>query len=132
MEFPLLNITDHNWNPVKVDGQLVFDEFIYVGHKIFNESHKDKSYCDCSGEVYKAVDLVLPTARWRKFFYFLPMIYKSKLIFEKTDLTLTVDQLKEFILARISEFDEDEISFKWIEQIKMANDHREIIDGQIP
>lgn len=131
MEFPLLNITDRDWNPERVDSQLIFDEFIYVGRAIFDDFHKDKFYCDCTGKVYKAVDIVLPTSSWRKFFGFLPMVYKSRLIFEKTELRLTVDQLRDFVIDRISEMPEDEFNQKWIRQLKQAKSHRDIIDGQI-
>ncbi|MCE7993677.1 MAG: hypothetical protein HEP71_16955 [Roseivirga sp.] len=131
MEYPLLNITDHNWEPERVDGQLVFYEFIYVGRKIFDEYHKGKFYCDCTGKVYKAVDIVLPASIWRRFFGFLPMVYKCRSIFEETELQLTVNQLRDFVIDRISEMPEDDFNQKWIEQLKQANSHKEIIDGQI-
>lgn len=103
MEFPLLNITDHNWDPSRVDAELIFYELIYVDQEIFEEYHKGKLYCDCQGKVYKALDIQLSTSFWRRFFYFLPHVYKSKLIFERTELRLTVDQLRDFVLARILE-----------------------------
>lgn len=131
MEFPLLNITDHDWNPEAVEGQLIFDRFIYVRREMFDEFYWDKFYCDCDGDVYKAVDVEPPTSLCRRFFYFLPMVYKSKLIFEKTELHLTVDQLRDFVINRISELPGDELNQKWIEQLKRAKIHRDIIDGQI-
>jgi hypothetical protein len=131
MEFPLLNISDHDWDPESVDSQLLFDGFIYVRRELFDEFIKDKFYCDCAGYVYQAVDVVPPTSWCRKVFYFLPMVYKSKLIFEKTELRLTEDQLRDFVLEQISELPGSEFNQKWIEQLKQANTHKEIIDGQI-
>ncbi|GAB5526444.1 MAG: hypothetical protein Roseis2KO_43160 [Roseivirga sp.] len=131
IQFPLLNITDHDWEPEVVEAQLIFDGFIYVKRELFDEFYRDKFYADCKGDVYKAIDVVPPTALWRRAFYFLPMVYKSKLIFEKTELRLTLDQLRDFVIDRISELPGDNFNKKWIEQLKQAKTHKDIIDGQI-
>lgn len=44
MEFPLLNITDHYWDPLKVELQLIFDEYFYLGKEAFSEFYRDKFF----------------------------------------------------------------------------------------
>lgn len=131
MNFPLLNITDTDWDPVRVESKLIFGEFMNIRQELFDRFYQDKLYCDCKGNVYKVVGMISPTSLWSRVFYFVPMVYKSKLIFEETELRLTVDQLRNFVIQRISELPGDEFKRKWIVQLKEATTHQEIINGRI-
>ncbi len=131
MKFPLLNITDTDWNSVRVDSKLIFGEFMNIGQELFDRLHKNKLYCDCNGDVYKAVGIIPPTSLWRRIFYFLHTVYKSRLIFEETQSKLSVNELRDFVLKQISTLPDDEFNRKWIKQLKAAMTHQDIIDGRI-
>lgn len=132
MKFPLLNISETNWNDEDTIEYILFDEFIYTDKETIYERYlKNKLFCDCNGEIFIVKDKIPPVAWWRKTFRFLPNTYKVKLIFEKTEKKISVDELKNYMIERVNELSEDEFRSKWINYLKQAKSHKELIDGQI-
>lgn len=129
MKFPLLNISEQKW---KDDDFLLdyflLDEFIYNDSKVvFQEYFKVHSFCDCFGEIYKVKCKVPPKEWWRRVFKFIPNVYKIELRFERTGNKMSVYELKTYLIDRIKDLSENEFTKNWIEQIKQAKNHEEII-----
>ena len=132
MKFPLLNISEPSWNDEDVIEFILFDEFIYTNNETtFTRYLKDKLFCDCRGDIFIVKDKVPPIAWWRKAFKFLPNTYKVKLIFQKTGEKISVTELKNYMIERVNGLSEDEFRSEWINYLKQAKSHEELIDGQM-
>lgn len=133
MKFPLQNISKSNLRDEDPLNYILFDQFIYTDSEIFhNEYLKNQSFCDCLGDIYTIKNISLPTEWWRKAFKFLPNVYKVELIFQITGKRIKVDELKDYMIERIREMSRtDRFNIKWINYIRNAKTHKEIIDSNI-
>ncbi|MEM9674595.1 MAG: hypothetical protein AAF992_18525, partial [Bacteroidota bacterium] len=68
---------------------------------------------------------------WRRTFKFLPNTYKVKLTFEKMNHRISVNELKSYLIERISDLSEDDFRAKWIGDLKRARSYEELINGKI-
>ena len=130
MNFPLINISEPTWNDDKLDivALIVFDPYAYTERPSFYDRYMvGKSFCDCNGEIFIYKKRILPESWWRKTFKFLPNVYKVKLIFESTGKTISVDELRNYLIERIAGLPESQFNKKWIDDLKAANTHEDII-----
>ena len=131
MTYPIINISIEKWNDEDLMDYITFDKFIYTNKdSIFNKLYRDKLFCDCNGQVFKAIKKAELTQKWRNWLRFIPNVWKREIIFEKTNKNLTVDELKNYILARISELNKTDYRKKWIADIENAKTHSELINGK--
>ena len=131
MTFPILNISSEKWKNEDLMDYIVFDEFIYTNKdSIFNELYKDKLFCDCNGRVFKAIKKAELTQKWRNWFRFIPNVWKREVIFEPIHKKLSVDELRNYLLERVSELENNELSFKWKAELKNAKTYSELINGK--
>jgi hypothetical protein len=130
MTFPILNITAKKWNEDNLIDCVVFDEYIYTNKEsVFNELYKNKIFCDCNGKIYKVVKKAELKEKWRNWLRFIPNIWKREIIFQPTGENWTVDELRNYLLERISELKSDKHTEKWKAQIKTAKNYTELIYG---
>ena len=87
MKFPLLNVTDKNWNEVfDLTVFVLFDRYIYKDKEVlFHKYYKNKIYCDADGKLYKVIDSCPPTEFWRNILKFIPNVFRVTLTFESLD-----------------------------------------------
>ncbi|MBJ2176526.1 hypothetical protein JBL43_19920 [Aureibaculum sp. A20] len=131
MEFPILNISTEKWDEENLTDYIAFDKFIYTDKdSIFEELYKDKLFCDCNGKIFKAIKKAEMTEKWRNWLRFIPNIWKREVIFEPTNENLTVDELRNYLLNRISELRPTEFRVKWNKEITNAKTHLELIHGK--
>ena len=84
MKFPLIILTETNWQEEDLMEYTRFDEFVYTDKQpLFDKFLKDKSFCDCDGCIFIVRDRIPPKQWWRKTLKFLPNIYRETLVFEK-------------------------------------------------
>ena len=130
MTFPLLNITPECWTYENLIDYVIFDEFIYTDKdSVFMELYKDKLFCDCNGKIFKAVKKAELTEKWRNWLKFIPNIWKREIIFQPTGENWTVEELRNYLLNRVSELKTNEQTEKWKSQLKKAKNHSELIYG---
>ena len=130
MTFPLLNISTKKWNSEDLTDYILFDEFIYTDKEaIFNELYRDKLFIDCNGRIYKALKKAELTETWRNWLRFIPNIWKREVLFRPTGDSWTVDELRNYLLERVSELKADKHTYEWKAQLKRAKNHSELIYG---
>ncbi len=131
MEFPILNISSKKWNEDNISSYIAFDKFIYTDKDlIFNELYKNKLFCDCHGEIFRAIEKAELTEKWRNWLRFMPNIWKREVLFEPTNNKLTVDELRDYLHARISDLNQNDFTQQWKKDLTNANSHFELINMQ--
>lgn len=131
MTFPLLNISTKKWKSEDLTGYILFDEYIYTDKEtIFNELYIDKLFIDCNGLIYKALKKEELTQKWRKWLRFIPNIWKKEVLFQPTGDSWTIEELRNYLLKRVSELKANKHTYEWKAQLKRAKNHAELIHGQ--
>ena len=137
MKFPIINISTEKWKEEYIDSYVSFDKFIYTDKDlIFKELYKDKVFCDCNGEIFKAIKKAELAEKWRYWLKFIPNIWKKEIIFEHTNKSLTVDELRNHLITRIAELSSSELNLnefsqKWKVALIKAKTHYELINPEI-
>jgi len=130
MTFPLLNISAKKWDSEDLTDYIIFDKFIYTDKEsIFNELYKNKIFIDCDGRIYKGIKKVELTEKWRNWLRFIPNIWKREVLFRTTGENWTVDELRNYLLKRVSELKTDKDTENWKTQLKKAKNYSELIYG---
>ncbi|MGB1038672.1 MAG: hypothetical protein ACPGYY_08500, partial [Bacteroidia bacterium] len=68
---------------------------------------------------------------WRHLFKFIPMVYKCTIVMKPLYQKYTLEELRSFLLSKVSQMEQDSITFDWIAQIENAQNHEELIVGDI-
>ncbi|WP_299105872.1 hypothetical protein [uncultured Tenacibaculum sp.] len=133
IEYPLIRINSNTW----IDSEELFplfDGYIYSSDKqIFKTYFFNKEFIDSKGKIFKVVGSEPPQSIFRKWFKFLPGVYREKLIFKKISKKIELNHFKEDVIRGIKRFDSDatkEISLEWIAEIRDAKNFGEIINGK--
>jgi len=130
MTFPLLNISAKKWDSEDLTDYIIFDKFIYTDKEsIFNELYKNKIFIDCDGRIYKGIKKVELAEKWRNWLRFIPNIWKREVLFRTTGENWTVDELRNYLLKRVSELKTDKDTENWKTQLKKAKNYSELIYG---
>jgi hypothetical protein len=131
MTFPLLNISAKKWESEDLTDYIVFDKYIYTDkEEIFNKLYRDKLFIDSDGRIYKALKKAELTEKWRIFLRFIPNMWKREILFKSTGEKWTVDELRNFLLNRISKLKTDTQTEDWKAELKKATNHYELIYGE--
>ena len=127
MEFPIIDISPEKWND---EDPTVYDEYIYTDKKsTFDKYIKNKIFCDGNGQLFKAIGKSKMTEKWRNWFRIIPNVWKTKIIFENMHKEMSVEELRTFLLQRLSELELNEITREWKINIQNAKTHSQLISG---
>jgi hypothetical protein len=66
----------------------------------------------------------------RRIFHFLPIDYRATFVFMKTEDTMDLDQVRQFILKQVRKVRTGDNLSGWIYQIKNANSIQAILGGE--
>lgn len=127
---PMINVSSNNWGE-EADFLVfyLFDPLIRTKNKeVFDFYVNQKAFCDCKGDLYRVVDRVHPTNKWRRFFWFLPGVYRMPLVLKKLDHPMDLEEFRRFMLKRISELGLEDFIREWSNEVRLAKSHKEIID----
>jgi len=130
MKFPAANVSIRNWD--KDEDYLVYileNEFIYTtDNKLYQKYFENNLFVDSNGIVHRLIDRKLPSLI-RRFFSFIPNFCKVELSFRPTEGRMTIEEVRQHILAQLYILDNDENKTEWIEKVKNATTFEEIIFG---
>ena len=130
MKYPAVNITEKSWKgkELELEAFVFFDEFNYNNNiRTFEKYFLNKKICDSNGKIYRIKGRKLPDNIWRRIFSFLPNVFKCEYITERTNEELTLENLRNYLLERISDLEQDEITRKWKKDVQKANTYEELI-----
>lgn len=133
IEFPIVRINSDVWIDYEEFFPL-FNGYLYSSkEEIFNIYFFHKEFIDINGNIFKVVGREATTNFFRIFFRFIPNIYREKLIFEKVDKIITLDNFKEDLIKGIKKFDSSanhEVTEELITEIRNAKSFKEVICGE--
>ena len=133
IEYPFMRINSSTWTNDEALFPL-FDEYMYSSkEQIFQTYYFDKEFIDSKGTIFKVVGREPTQNIFRKWFNFLPGVYREKLVYKKIAKKIELNDFKEDVIRGIKRFNSDatkEISIKWIDQIRNAKDFGEVINGE--
>ncbi len=131
MKYPAFNISEKSWKgkELELDAYFLFNEFNYNNKtKTFEKYFLNKKVCDSNGKVYRIKGRKLPNSIWRRIFSFLPNVFKCEYITERINEELTLDNLRNYLLDRISELEENDFSQKWKTDVRKAKTYEELMN----
>jgi hypothetical protein len=78
--------------------------------------------------------LIPPKSNWRRVFFLIPGVYKQEMVFENLNEQIHLEELREHMIDRVSQFyDKNKlfVTYQWIQQLKLAQSYEELIDCQV-
>lgn len=132
MRFPIANVSIKDWNPEEdYTHYILMDPFMNKKNDaLFEAFYKNQRFVDSEGNIFTIVDLKPPKAMWRRVFYFLPNAYRATFVFMKTEESMSLDQVRQFILKQVRKVKTGDNLSGWIYQIKNANSIQAILGGE--
>ena len=125
-EFPAINVSK-NWDKNEdVLAYILLDEYIGRNDRFYKDYYFYNLFVDCNGEIFKITDRILPTGI-RDFFSFLPGVGNAKLVFEQTGRTMTIEEIRSHLLKQAENYDKDNVTIKWINNIREAKTIEEML-----
>ncbi|MEN2412935.1 hypothetical protein [Flavobacterium mesophilum] len=126
INFPVLDISINEWNLENVS-EIIFDDIYFYSNSydLFERFRLNHKIVDAKGTIFKIVRLQKKERNWMSFF----VRPKHEMIFELTEEKIDLKDLKDFMLQRINNLESNEYKFKWMENIKKANNFDELIRG---
>lgn len=125
--FPALDL-DFDWIEGLIENDpLILDRFYYSKSDILFESKTLKHrIVDSTGDVYEITGK-LCLSRWRNL---IPFIKKAELKFKKLNKTMSLDDLKDFMIEKINTVEiNEQIKSNWINEIKDAKSFEVLLLG---
>lgn len=114
--FPVYD-NDFDWTAFsKGPIPILFDEFVYrkMSNNDFKKTFYNHKVIDCHGQEY-VVSNIKKLSWWR---FLLPGFKKGILIFEKTNITYSLEEIKEIIVNKIdANVDDKSIRHDWVNEI---------------
>lgn len=130
MNFPLINISADKWSHEELTVYVIFDEFIYSDDEsVFNQFFRNQQFIDCDGNIFIPVGKAKLKGEWRNWLKFIPNVWKREIIFQPTIKKWSVEKLRSYMIDRVSELKRNSFTEKWIEDLKKATNHDELING---
>jgi hypothetical protein len=135
INFPLVNISIKKWSDDDITTYFEYDRY----YRSFNYFHfksriLNNTFCDCNGNLFKVIDLIPPKSNWRRVFFLIPGVYKQEMVFENLNEQIHLEELREHMIDRVSQFyDKNKlfVTYQWIQQLKLAQSYEELIDCQV-
>ncbi len=143
MTFPAIDISVKKWSYEDLMEYVIYEDYIYTSKdSIFKKYYQDHLFCDSMGKIYKAIKKEEMTENWRNWLRFIPNVWKTKIIFQNTDDLMSLEELKSFIIKRISDLNDNqkneqwkadseqyEILSSWKADVQKAKNHTELISS---
>ena len=131
MTFPIIDISTKKWNYEDLMEYVCYDEYIYSNKEsVFEKYYKDKLFCDVNGKIYKAIGKAEMTEKWRNWLRFIPNVWKTKIVFKNMYKEMPVEELRTFLLERISDLKQDDFTRQWKVDVQKAKTHSELINDK--
>ncbi len=129
-EYPCFDITIEDWN--NEEFVPLWDEYTGINNEAaLVEYANNRLFVDCNGEIYKIVGFE-KLVGWRRY---VPFVAKYKLVTEYTGQSMTLEDLKAYILSKVDMLDWNadlrDIREEWRVQIIGARSFVELIAGAI-
>ena len=70
------------------------------------------------------------TESWRNWLRFIPNVWKTKIIFQNTNKEMDIEQLRNYLLERISDLAQDDFTREWKADVRKAKTHAELINDR--
>ncbi|SEP30221.1 hypothetical protein SAMN05444671_3085 [Flavobacterium sp. CF108] len=124
ISFPVLDISINNWNDENISEIIFYD--IYFRNKsydLFESLRLNHKVIDSNGSVFKIVELRKSKPSFINFFW----KSKSEMIFQSLDETISLNNLKNFMINKINNLEVNEYKFKWAENVKNAQNFYQLI-----
>ncbi|WP_294733792.1 hypothetical protein [uncultured Flavobacterium sp.] len=123
IEFPAIDLTSGLWTEENIIEVVYYNHFFYSSSESdFLEFANNHLVVDVSGRVFKVVGKD-NLGSWREY---VPIIAKSRLIFESQNTVMDLDEIKQFMLERVKELPD---FYFLIEHIEKSSTIRELIKG---
>ena len=131
MTFPAIDISTKKWVIDDLIEYVIYDEYIYTNKEsIFQKYYKDRLFCDGKGRIFKAVKKEEMTESWRNWLRFIPNVWKTKIIFQNTNEEMDIELLRNYLLERISDLEQNDFSREWKADVRRARSHAELINDR--
>ncbi|MBS7256140.1 hypothetical protein [Flavobacterium branchiicola] len=124
ISFPVLDISINELNVENVSEIIFYD--IYYRNKsydLFEKLRLNHKVIDSKGAIFKIIKLQKSERSWISFFGKL----KDEMIFELLEEPINLDDLKDLMVNRIDNLESNDYKFKWIENVKKAQNFNELI-----
>lgn len=135
INFPLVNISIKKWSDDDITTYFEYDRYYRSINYFHFKSHLlNNNFCDCNGNLFKVIDLIPPKSNWRRVFFLIPGVYKQEMVFENLNEQIHLEELREHMIDRVSQFyDKNKlfVTYQWIQQLKLAQSYEELIDCQV-
>ncbi len=130
MIFPIIDISTKKWKEEDLMEYICFDEYIYTNKdSVFQKYFNNKLFCDGEGQIYKVIGKAKMTEKWRNWLYFIPNVWKTKIVFKKTYDEMSVEELRTFLLERVSELEQNNFTSQWKTNLINAKSYSQLING---
>ncbi|PHR86708.1 MAG: hypothetical protein COA80_19430 [Leeuwenhoekiella sp.] len=133
IKFPIIRI---NSRIITDSEELIplWDNYMYSSKpEIFKTYFLHKEFVDSKGQVFRVISRIPTDNHLRKIFKFLPGVYREKLVFEKVDKVLKLEEFKEDLIKGIKKFSSEsskEVEEDWINDIQNSKTFAEVINGK--
>ncbi|MDP2158987.1 MAG: hypothetical protein Q8K02_00760 [Flavobacterium sp.] len=133
VNFPILKISDDNWNEMDIDGiPFLFQKFYFSKDKeLFKKLYLNKDFVDKNGAVFKITGLSDLSFWFYGLLSLLPMIPKSEFIFINTGKRIEIDELKLFLTNKIKNLPDYGFNQKWIFEIEKCKTIEEVLNIEV-
>ncbi|WP_026709638.1 hypothetical protein [Flavobacterium filum] len=133
VNFPILKISDDNWNEMEDDGMpFLFQKFYFSKDKdLFKKLYLNKEFVDKNGTVFKITGLSELSFWLYGLLSLLPMVPKSEFIFINTGKSIELNELKLFLIKKIKNIPDYGFNQKWISEIEKCKTIEEILNIEV-
>lgn len=133
VSFPLLKISDDNWNEMEEEGMpFLFQKFYFSKDKeLFKKIYLNREFVDKNGTIFKITGLSDLSFWFYGLLSSLPMIPKSEFIFINTGKLIEIDELKLFLSNKIKNLPDYGFNQKWISEIEKCKTIEEILNIEV-
>lgn len=127
IEFPVLDISIKEWNIENISEIIFYDIYFHNNsYELFEKLRLNHKVVDSKGIFFRIINIQSEKRNWKTFFF----KSKQKMIFELSDDSISIQDLKDFVLNKINNLEGNEYKFKWIENIKKAKNFKELITSK--
>jgi len=120
-QFPCLWLGLEDWNSDSINELIWFDDLIYKE----SENLENQCFIDSTGKIFRVIGIEY-FSKWRKF---IPNASIGRVKFLFKNKTMSLSELKNYVLSCISKLDNKEAALKWRNQVIKAKSYKEIYLG---
>jgi len=127
IEFPLVDISVTSWRGEIINEVFLYDEYFYNrSNAIFQEFQLNHKIVDSNGDVY----VIVGVEELKGLKQWIPFFRKRKMEVIKSGEKMSLDELRDFVLQKVEELDDNDSKQEWIQNIKQAKTFKQLIHGQ--